>query len=144
MSDQMSAGMSSMVMAGALVKRPAMFMGTPTRFDRMTAFIAGFTMAIETTRAALSAGGTGAFRPAPVESQFADQLREEGRLRWNRWDLTIAAEAIGWASEEPPVIDEFTEEQHQAAINALAPLLELVRALPIEVVAGADSRSAAR
>lgn len=122
-------------MAGAFVKRPGMFIGSPIRFDRATAFIAGYTLAIDGVKGALSEGYDAVFHPPGVEGQFQQQLRDEGRLRWGRWDLTIAAEAIGWSGEEPPAIDGFTEGQHRAAIEALAPLLEWVFSLPKATVA---------
>jgi hypothetical protein len=123
------------VMAGAFIKRPGMFIGSPIRFDRATAFIAGYTLAIDGVKGALSEGYDGVFHPPGVEGQFRQQLRDEGRLRWDRWDLTIAAEAIGWTDDEPPKIDDFTEEQHRTAIESLAPLLERVLSLPKDTVA---------
>ena len=118
------------VMAGAIVKRPGMFVGSPIRFDRITAFILGYSMAMEAVKDVVWQRSPNDLRPAGIESQFQDQLRQEGRLRWNRWDLTIAAEAIGWTNEEPPVIENFTEEEHLTAIKALEPLLEQLLALP--------------
>lgn len=119
-----------MVMPDVFLKRPGMFLGFPIRFDRVTGFIAGYTLAIEQTRWALAPEDTISFQPVGIEGQFQEQLYEEGRLRWNRWDLTIAAEAIGWENDEPPVIEDFTDEQHQAAIEHLRPLLDRMFRLP--------------
>lgn len=129
-SDHQVAEFSASMMVGAFIKRPAMYLGQPVRFDRVTAFASGYTMAIDQVREALSSNGAGGFRPVGVEAQFKAQLHEEGRLRWDRWDLTVAAEAIGWTDDQPPVIDDFTDEQHRAAIEHLRPLLEKMFALP--------------
>jgi len=75
-----------------------------------------------------------AFQPVGVLGQFREQLRSEGRLRWDSWSLTIVAEAIGWTGDEPPAIDDLTEEQHLEAVRNLLPLLEKVFALPAELV----------
>ena len=110
-----------------------MFIGVPVRFDRVVAHIRGYILAVEDVRAALAPGHAGAHHPVGLESQYRDQLRAEGRLRWDRWDLTVVAEAIGWDQEEPPVLDDLSEDQHRAAISQLRPLLERVFALPGEV-----------
>lgn len=124
MTEHQAGAPSLLVMAGAFVKRPGMFLGTPIRFDRVTAFIAGFTLAIDQVRGALSPDYAEQFHPLGIEGQFQEQLREQGRLRWDRWDLTIAAEAINWTDEAPPAIEQFTDEQHRAAIAHLEPLLD--------------------
>ena len=110
-----------------------MFIGVPVRFDRVVAHIRGYILAVEDVRTALVPGHAGAHHPVGLESQYRDQLRAEGRLRWDRWDLTVVAEAIGWDQEEPPVLDDLSEDQHRAAISQLRPLLECVFALPGEV-----------
>ena len=125
--------------AGAFVKRPGMFLGQPIRFDRVTAFIAGYTLAIDQVREVPSPGDADTFRPVGIEGQFQQQLREEGRLRWERWDLTIAAEAIDWTNDEPPVLEDFTDEQHRAAIAHLQPLLEDMFTLPHSLRFGGDA-----
>lgn len=130
MTDHEASAPSLLIMAGAFIKRPGMFLGHPIRFDRATAFISGYTLAIDQVRGALSPDHAQAFRPVGIEGQFQQQLREEGRLRWDRWDLTIAAEATNWTHDEPPVLDAFTDEQHLAAIAHLQPLLDRVFALP--------------
>ncbi|GAA2250026.1 hypothetical protein N1031_19840 [Herbiconiux moechotypicola] len=121
---------SPSMMAGAFIKRPGMYLGQPIRFDRVTAYVNGYTMAIEQVREAFSSDHPGGFRPVGVEAQFQEQLRDEGRLRWDRWDLTIAAEAIGWTHDEPPVVEDFTVEEHRVAIEHLRPLLEKMFTLP--------------
>lgn len=130
MSEHQASAPSQLIMAGAFIKRPGMFLGFPIRFDRVTAFIAGYTLAIEQVREARSPDAADSFRPPGIQGQFQEHLREQGRLRWNRWDLTIAAEAIGWTDDDPPAIEEFTEEQHRAAITHLEPLLDRVFRLP--------------
>lgn len=130
MTEHQASAPSLLVMAGAFIKRPGMFLGLPIRFDRVTAFIAGYTLAIDQVRGMLSPDYAEHFHPLGIEGQFQEQLREQGRLRWNRWDLTIAAEAIGWNDDEPPVIEEFTDEQHRAAIAHLEPLLDRMFSLP--------------
>lgn len=130
MTEHRAGGRALMIMPDVFIKRPGMFMGSPIRFDRVTAFIAGYTFAIDQVREALSPDYADSFHPPGVEGQFQEQLREQGRLRWNRWDLTIAAEAIGWNEDEPPVIEGFTDEQHRAAIAHLEPLLERMFSLP--------------
>jgi hypothetical protein len=130
MSDHEVSPFPPITTALAFIKRTGMFLGQTVRFDRVTAYIAGYTTAIEQAREALDADHAGGFRPVGVEWEFREQLRAEGRLRWDRWDQTIAAEAIGWTHDEPPVIDEFTIEQHRAAIEHLRPLLEKMFALP--------------
>lgn len=131
--DQVVATMSASDLAAAFARRPGMFIGAPVRFDRVVAYIRGYAHAIEDVRAALVPGHTGAHRPAGLESQCTDQLRAEGRLRWDRWDLTIVAEAIGWDGDQPPALEDLSEEQDRAAINHLRPLLERVFTLPDEV-----------
>lgn len=130
MTDHQASAPSLLIVAGAFVKRPGMFLGQPIRFDRVTAFIAGYTLAIDQVRGVLSPGNADAFQPLGIEGQFQEQLHEEGRLRWGRWDLTIAAEAIDWTNDEPPVIENLTDEQHRAAIAHLQPLLERMFGLP--------------
>lgn len=130
MSDHQAFEFSPSMTAGAFIKRPGMFLGQPIRFDRVTAFVSGYTMAVDQVRVALASDDGGGFRPVGVEGQFREQLRAEGRLRWDRWDLTVAAEAIGWRHDAPPVIEDFTDEQHRAAIEHLMPLLEKMFSLP--------------
>ena len=130
MTDHQANAPSLLIMAGAFIKRPGMFLGYPIRFDRVTAFISGYTLAIDQVRGALSPDDDQGFRSVGIEGQFQQQLREEGRLRWDRWDLTIAAEATGWTHDEPPAVEDFTEEQHRAAIAHLQPLLDRMFALP--------------
>ncbi len=131
--DHVVATMSASDMAAAFARRPGMFIGVPVRFDRVVAHIRGYILAVEDVRTALVPGHAGAHHPVGLESQYRDQLRAEGRLRWDRWDLTVVAEAIGWDQEEPPVLDDLSEDQHRAAISQLRPLLECVFALPGEV-----------
>lgn len=131
--DHVVATMSASDMAAAFARRPGMFIGVPVRFDRVVAHIRGYILAVEDVRTALVPGHAGAHHPVCLESQYRDQLRAEGRLRWDRWDLTVVAEAIGWDQEEPPVLDDLSEDQHRAAISQLRPLLERVFALPGEV-----------
>ncbi len=131
--DHVVSTMSASDLAAAFARRPGMFIGVPVRFDRVVAHIRGYILAVEDVRAALAPGHAGAHHPVGLESQYRDQLRAEGRLRWDRWDLTIVAEAIGWDQEEPPVLDDLSEDQHRAAISQLRPLLERVFALPGEV-----------
>lgn len=131
--DHVVATMSASDMAAAFARRPGMFIGVPVRFDRVVAHIRGYILAVEDVRTALVPGHAGAHHPVGLESQYRDHLRAEGRLRWDRWDLTIVAEAIGWDQEEPPVLDDLSEDQHRAAISQLRPLLERVFALPGEV-----------
>ena len=134
MSEHQASAPSQLIMAGAFIKRPGMVLGLPIRFDRVTAFIAGYTLAIDQVRGALSPNDANRFRPLGIEGQFQEQLREQGRLRWNRWDLTIAAEATGWTDDDPPLIEEFTEEQHRAAIAHLEPLLDRMFSLPEQFI----------
>lgn len=54
---------------------------------------------------------------------IARRLEEERRLRWDRWDLTLAAESMGWETEEEPDLAAMTEEQDAAAITLLEPFL---------------------
>ena len=133
--DHVVSTMSASDLAAAFVRRPGMFIGVPVRFDRVVAHIRGYILAVEDVRTALVPGHAGAHHPVGLESQYRDHLRAEGRLRWDRWDLTIVAEAIGWDQEEPPVLDDLSEDQHRAAISQLRPLLERVFALPGEVAA---------
>ena len=138
--DHVVATMSASDMAAAFVRRPGMFIGVPVRFDRLVACIRGYILAVEDFLAALAPGHAGAHHPVGLESQYRDQLRAEGRLRWDRWDLTIVADAIGWDQEAPPVLDDLSEDQHRAAISQIRPLLERVFALPGEVAAAATRR----
>lgn len=131
--DHVVGSMSAPGLAGAFVRRPGMFIGAPIRFDRVVAYIRGYTFAVEDVRGSLAPGHTDVHRPAGLESQYRDQLRAEGRLRWDRWDLTIVAEATGWHDEQPPALDDLSEDQHRAAITHLLPLLERVFTLPGEV-----------
>jgi len=141
MTDHETAAPSLLLISGAFIKRPGMFLGTPIRYDRVTAFISGYTLAIDQARDALSRHTAEDFRAVGIEGQFQQQLRDEGRLRWDRWDLTIAAEAIDWTHEEPPVVGDFTEEQHRAAIAHLQPLLERMFALPNSFTLGSGDEA---
>ncbi|WP_141693344.1 hypothetical protein [Curtobacterium sp. UCD-KPL2560] len=104
--------------AHTFLARTAMYIGEPVRFDRVTAFISGYSLAL--TSDVLHRGG--GVTPSP-EADFRDELREQGRLGWERWDLTVVAEALGWDAPEPPVLADLTDAQHLAAIRALEPLL---------------------
>lgn len=127
-------------MTEVFLKRPGMYMGLPITYERVTAFIHGYNLAIFSVRDALGEFGVNMFNPGPVDAQFQDQLRQEGRLRWNSWNLTIAAEVIGWDQEEPPNPQDLTPEQNQAAIQALRPLLDRMFTQP-DVTAKMPSRN---
>ena len=119
--------------AEAFVKRSGMYIGQPVTFERVHTFLLGFETAMLYVRDEL-ARDRNAFQPVGVLGQFREQLRSEGQLRWDSWSLTIVAEAIGWTGDEPPAIDDLTEEQHLEAVRDLLPLLEKVFALPAELV----------
>lgn len=104
--------------ARSFLARTAMYIGEPVRFDRVTAFIVGYSLAL--TSAGLQRGH--GVTPS-LEADFRAELREQGRLRWERWDLTVVAETLGWDAPEPPVLGDLTDPQHLAAIRALEPFL---------------------
>lgn len=110
-------------MAEVFAKRPALYMGGPVTYERVLTFISGFSFAITLVHFEIGQNGTA---PVGPETEFKEHLREEGRLRWDSWELTLLAEAIGWTSEEPPNSADLTDGQQITAIEALVPLLELV------------------
>jgi hypothetical protein len=77
MSDHQAFEVSPSMTAGAFIKRPGMFLGQPIRFDRVAAFVSGYTMAVDQVRVALASDDGGGFRPVGVEGQFREQLRAE-------------------------------------------------------------------
>lgn len=119
--------------AEAFAKRPGMYIGRPIRIDRVMTFLHGYEHAIRAVRQARFPDIVKVHQPGGPLSQFQHQLYEEGRLRWGSLELTMVAEAIGWTDEQPPVLDDLSEEQHQAAIWQILPLLEQVFSLPDDV-----------
>ena len=93
-----------------------MYMGSPIRFDRVSAFIAGYALTILQAGWAMPPGAENDHHQLGIEVLFQERLREQGRLTWNRWDPTIAPEAVAWTDDKPPAIEEFTNEQYPAAI----------------------------
>ncbi|AVL97579.1 hypothetical protein C6C15_10965 [Microbacterium sp. str. 'China'] len=120
--------------AEAFAKRPGMYIGRPIRIDRVMIFLHGYEVAIFHVRLARFPEIAKVHQSGGPLSQFRAQMRDEGRLRWDSVELTAVAEAIGWTGEEPPVLDDLTEEQHHAAIWRLVPLLERMFTLPAAVV----------
>lgn len=119
--------------AEAFIKRPGMYLGRPIRIDRALPFLRGYEAALFDVRLATHDLGNVHLPAGPV-AQFETQLSAEGRVRWHSLELTLAAEAIGWTQQDPPVLDELTEEQHHAAISLLLPLVEQLFALPDTLV----------
>jgi len=134
MTDHEAAQMPIFSQTEAFAKRTGMYIGRPIRIDRVMTFLHGYEVAIQDVRRVRFPDIVKVHQPVGPLSQFRHQLSEEGRLRWDSVELTVVAEAIGWTDEEPPVLNDLSEEQHHAAIWRLLPLLERVFSLPDEVV----------
>jgi hypothetical protein len=67
MTDHEAGALPVPTMTGAFIKRTGMFLGLPIRFDRVTAYISGYTLAVLSIRGALSTTSGAAFHSPEVD-----------------------------------------------------------------------------
>lgn len=118
-------------MAAAFVKRPGMFLGAVS-YEAAVMFIEHYSWALHDMRCALATTSTVAW-DGGVSGVFQRRLKDEGRLRWDSWPHTIAAEAIDWTGQDKPELQALTQQQSRKAICGLEPLLTGLFAEPARI-----------
>ena len=112
--------------ARAIAKRPGMYVGTDWNYGLVVAWICGYEHAINEARYA------GAYNPGGFLTRLQERLREQGRLRWESWDLTLLAEAINWTGDQRPTGHGLSIEQEGAAVAHLIGEVEDLFQLPYD------------